>query len=193
MKNRKKLIYIAVAVIALAVLVYFVFIPQISGSLFLFANNAAKKEETTSLKQKKANLENLKKQAKEVEGLSNKLASMLPNNKDSGEFMIQVEALAKDTKVDLADIKFSEEPKTASPASTTDETANKKSSVKGTSTAKFQAMVFEISVTGGYTETMNFLQGLEKINRAVIIERCDLSAAKGTVEAHLKGKAYYNG
>lgn len=193
MRNRKNLIYIAVAVVALAALIYFVYIPQIKSSLLLFANNVIKQEDITSLEQKKANLENLKKQAKEVEDLSNKLASMLPNKKDTGEFMIEVEALAQESSVNLADIKFSEEPKTASPASSSDETAGKKSSVKGASTAKFQTVVFEISITGGYAQTMSFLQGLEKINRAVIIERCDLTATKSTVEAHLKGKAYYNG
>jgi hypothetical protein len=38
---------------------------------------------------------------------------------------------------------------------------------------------------------MNFLQGLEKINRAISIEKADLSLVQTTVQASIKGTMYY--
>ena len=192
MKKYKTIIYIVIALVAFAALTYFVFLPQIKSSFLLFAQNAVKKEEVSNLEQEKANMDNLKKEEKQTEELSNTLSSMLPSKKEAGEFMIEIEALAINTKVIFADIKFSEEKKTTPAAtSSSDESTSKKSTVKGTSTEKFKEMVFELTAKGNYQDIMNFLKGLEKINRAVTLEKCDLSETKGTVQAGIKGKAYY--
>lgn len=192
MKKPKAIIYIIVAIIITAALTYFVFLPQIRSSFLLFAQNAIKKEEVSNLEQEKANMNNLKKEEKETEELSNTLSAMLPNKKEAGEFIIEIEALALNKNVIFADIKFSEEKKTAPPAaSTSDESAGKKSTVKGAATEKFKEMIFEMTAKGSYQNVMNFLQGLEKINRAVTLEKCDLSETKGIIQASIKGKAYY--
>jgi len=191
MKKYKTLICVIIALAAFAALTYFVFLPQITSSFLIFAKNSLKKEEIKNLEEKKASLNSLKQEAKEIEELSNTLSSMLPNNKETGRFMIEVEALAQQNKIELANIKFSEDKKTASQsASATDETG-KKSTVKGTTTSKFKEMIFEITAKGSYADTINFIKGLEKINRAIIIERCDLSEAKNVIQANIKGRAYY--
>ncbi len=194
MKKYKKIIYIIIAIIATAVLIYFVFIPQIQSSFVLWVINAAKKEEISNLEQKKANINSLKQEEKQTEELANALSSMLPNKKEAGEFIIEIEALAANTNVAFVDIKFSEEKKIApssSSSSSSEDTTAAKSTVKGTSTEKFKEMTFEMSAKGNYADIMNFLKGLEKINRAITIEKCDLSETKGTIQANIKGKAYY--
>lgn len=192
MKKYKTIIYIIAALVAFGALTYFVFLPQIKSSFLLFAQNAVKKEEASNLGQEKANMNNLKKEEKQTEELSNTLSSMLPSKKEAGEFMIEIEALALNTNVTFVDIKFSEEKKTApAAASSSEESTNKKSTVKGASTEKFKEMIFEMTVKGSYQNVMNFLKGLEKINRAITIEKCDLSETKGIIQASIKGKAYY--
>lgn len=192
MKKYKTIIYIIAALVAFGALTYFVFLPQIKSSFLLFAQNAVKKEEASNLEQEKANMNNLKKEEKQTEELSNTLSSMLPSKKEAGEFMIEIEVLALNTNVTFVDIKFSEEKKTApAAASSSEESTNKKSTVKGASTEKFKEMIFEMTVKGSYQNVMNFLKGLEKINRAITIEKCDLSETKGIIQASIKGKAYY--
>lgn len=192
MKKYKTIIYIVIALAAFGALTYFVFLPQIKSSFLLFAQNAVKKEEVSNLEQEKANINSLKKEEKQTEKLSNTLSSMLPGKKEAGEFMIEIEALAINSNVTFADIKFSEEKKTAPPAaSSSDESTSKKSTVKGTSTEKFKEMIFEITTKGSYQDIMNFLKGLEKINRAITLEKCDLSETKRIIQASIKGKAYY--
>ncbi|MBU2595567.1 type 4a pilus biogenesis protein PilO [Patescibacteria group bacterium] len=182
MKKYKTIIYILIALAAFSALTYFVFLPQIKNSFLLFTQNAIKKEEVLNLEEKKISLNNLKKEEKEAEELTNTLASMLPDKKDAGRFMIEVEALAQENRIDLTDIKFSEEKKTASKSAST---------VKGASTSKFKEMVFELIAKGSYADATNFIKGLEKINRAITIERCDLSESKNIIQATIKGKAYY--
>ncbi|TSC90550.1 MAG: hypothetical protein CEN92_457 [Candidatus Berkelbacteria bacterium Licking1014_96] len=192
MKKYKIIIFILAAIIGISALIYFVFIPQIESSFVLWLKNTIAKEEISNLEEKKADLNNLKKAEKEAEDLSNTLAVMLPNKKEQGEFMIEVEALSANVKVNFVDIKFSEEKKTAPPAAaSSEESINKKSTVKGAATEKFKEMIFELTAKGSYQDIMNFLRGLEKINRAITIEKCNLSETKGTVQASIKGKAYY--
>ena len=192
MKKYKKLIYIVIAIIVVAVLIYFVFIPQIESSFVLWVKNTVKKEEVKILEQKKANINSLKQEEKQTEELSNALSSMLPDKKEAGEFIIEIEALAISTNVTFVDVKFSEEKKTpSSSSSSSEDTTASKSTVKGTSTEKFKEMTFEMSVKGSYADVINFLKGLEKINRAITIEKCDLSETKGVIQANIKGKAYY--
>lgn len=192
MKRYKTIIFIVIGIIIVATLIYFVFIPQIESSFTLWLKNTIKKEEISNLEQEKANINNLMSEEKQTEELSQTLSSMLPGKKEQGEFMIEIEALASNTEVTFVDIKFSEEKKTApAAASSSEESANKKSTVKGTSTEKFKEMIFEMTAKGSYQNIMNFLRGLEKINRAATLEKCDLSETKGIIQASIKGKAYY--
>lgn len=191
MKKYKIIIFIIVVIVVIAGLIYFVFIPQIEKSFLLWLKNTIKKEDISNLKAKKADLNNLKKEEKEAKELSDALSIMLPNEKETGEFMIEIEALSLNTNVTFADIKFSEAKKTSSSSSSSEETTAKKSTVKGTSTEKFKEMIFEMTAKGSYQDIMNFLKGLEKINRAVTLEKFDLSETKEILQANIKGKAYY--
>lgn len=193
MKKYKALIYIVVGLVITAALTYFVYIPQIKSSFLIWAGNMITKEEILTLEQKKANINELKKQKKEAEDLVNSLAQMLPAKKESGELLIEVEAIAIKSNVNLADIKFTEEKAaTASTTSTSSEgTTGKTTSVKGASTEKFKEMTFEMTVQGSYGDVINFLRDLEKMNRAITIDKYDLSETKGTVQASFKGKAFY--
>lgn len=190
MKKYKIIIFIIIALVVASGLIYFVFIPQIEKSFILWLGNTIKKGEISNLEAKKANLAILKKEEKEAKELSDTLTAMLPDKKETGEFMIEIEALSINTNVIFVDIKFSETKKTSSASSSSKETA-KKSNVQGTSTEKFEEMIFEITAKGSYSEIMNFLKGLEKINRAITIEKFDLSETKGIIQANIKGKAYY--
>jgi len=186
MGKYKALIYILIGLVLTAALTYFIFIPQIGKIFLLFLNNTIKKEEVAKLEQEKANINNLKKEKQETEKLSDILSSMLPTQKEAGAFMIEIEALAASSNIDFSDIKFSEEKKTAPKKASSEET-----SVKGATTAKIETLIFEMTAKGSYPDMVKFLQGLEKINRAISIERCDLSESKGLIQANIKGKAYY--
>jgi Tfp pilus assembly protein PilO len=189
MKNYKTIIYIASTIIILGALVYFVYIPQIKTTYNLWTQNLDKKVDILNLEKEKANMDNLKKDEKEAESLSSILVAMLPDKKEAGTFIIEVEALAKSTNVSFTEIKFSEEKKTTAPASTTDETSKK--NVKAATTSKFKELTFEMTAAGNYPDLMNFLRGLEKIKRAILIDKFDLSSNKDTVQVSSKGKIYY--
>jgi Tfp pilus assembly protein PilO len=106
MKKYKNIIYIVIAIIVVGLLIYFVFIPQIKSITLLWVKNSIKQDQVSSLDQEKSQINNLKNQAKDAEDLMNVLATILPNNKDTGRFMINLEALAQDTNTDFADIKL---------------------------------------------------------------------------------------
>lgn len=191
MKKYKNIIYIVLAVIIIGVLIYFVYIPQIKSSLVLWVKNSLKQTQISNLEKEKADLNNLKQQEKEVENLSNALTALVPDKKDTGGFMIEIEALASDTGVSLSDIKFSQEQKTASQAAAT-ETTGKATNVKGVSdSTKFKETIYEIAIKGGYPQVISFLKGFENSKRAVSIEKADLNEVQGVIQANLKGKIYY--
>lgn len=159
----------------------------------LWAQNSIKRGEIQTLEKKKAALPELKKEEAEAEELTKSLSSLLPDKKESGRFIIQVEALANLRSVNLADIKFSEEKKTtAGTSSDTDTTKNSKvKAAQTSSSSKPKELTFEMTLKGGYTQLMAFLKSLEKLNRAISIEKADFSEVQGVVQASLKGKVYY--
>ncbi|MCX6811582.1 MAG: GspMb/PilO family protein [Candidatus Berkelbacteria bacterium] len=193
MKKYKTIIYIVLAVIVVGLLIYFVFIPQINSILLIWTKNSIKQNQISTLQKEKADLDKLKQEEVNAENLSNALIVILPDKKDTGRFIINVEALAKNTNTDFSDIKFSEEKKTTQASTSSEDTSTKKSNVKAvnTSTSKFKELTVEMTVKGSYTDVINFLKGLEKINRAISIEKADLSQVLNVIQASIKGKIYY--
>jgi Tfp pilus assembly protein PilO len=194
MKQYKNIIYIVLAIIVIGVLIYFVYIPQIKGSLLIWTKNAIKQEQVASLEKEKSDLNNLKSQEKDVENMINALVALVPEKKDAGSFIIEIEALAAATGVNVSDIKFSQTAKTPTQQSTsTDTSTGKTSTVKGVSdsSAKFKELIYEMTAKGDYSQVINFLKGLEKMKRATTIEKADLNGIQSTIQANFKGKIYY--
>lgn len=192
MKRFKNIIYLLVTLVTIGLLVYFVYLPQIKAILLILAQNSIKQDQILSLEKEKTALTNLKQEEKEAESLVNILTTLVPEKKDTGGFIIEIEALANSTGVSLNDLKFSQEKKAATQSTPSEETG-KKSNVKGVSdsSAKFKELIYEITVKGDYSAVISFLKGLEKINRAISIEKADLSSVQNTVQASIKGKIYY--
>ena len=195
MKINKKIIYLILAVIIVGLLIYFVFIPQVRDTTLLWTKNSIKQDQVSSLGQEKSQLNNLKSEKKDAENLADALSAILPEKKDTGRFITDVEALAKNTNTNLGDIKFTPEKITTQTNSSSDDTGSKtkNSSVKAasTSTAKFKTLIVEMTVNGNYPDVINFLKGLEKINRAITLEKVDLSSVQNVIQASIKGKIYY--
>jgi Tfp pilus assembly protein PilO len=194
MKKYKNIIFIILAVIIIGVLIYFVYIPQIKDSLLIWTKNAIKQDQVSSLEKEKSDLNSLKQQEKDVENMINALAALVPEKKDAGSFIIETEALAAATGVNVSDIKFSQAAKTPTQQSTSADTSTgKTSTVKGVSDSslKFKELVYEMTAKGEYSQVINFLKGLEKMKRATTIEKADLSEIQGLIQANFKGKIYY--
>lgn len=194
MKQYKNIILIVSAVIIIGVLIYFVYIPQIKDSLLVWTKNAIKQSQVSSLEKEKSDLSSLKSQEKDVENMINALAALVPEKKDEGNFIIETEALATATGVNVSDIKFSQAAKTPTQQSTSADTSTgKTSTVKGVSDSslKFKELVYEMTAKGSYAQVINFLKGMEKMKRAASIEKADLSEVQGIIQASFKGKIYY--
>lgn len=192
MKKYKKIIFLLAVLVVIGLLVYFVYLPQVKASLFILTQNSVKQDQISSLEKEKSALSNLKTEAKEAEDLANILLTLVPEKKEDGYFMIEIEALANSTSVGLSDLKFSQEKKATTQSSSTEEkSTTSKVKAASDSAIKFKELTYEMTAKGAYPQIINFLKGLEKINRAITIEKADLSSAQNIVQASIKGKIYY--
>jgi len=197
--NKKILIIILISLGVFAVLSYFVYFPQLQDILSLQQSYLQKKQDLQVLQDKKANLNSLKDQEKEINDFLEKMTKYLPETKSSGDFLVEIEGLASATGNNIIDIAFSEEKKkTTTTTQTSDTTSTASPSPSPASqttqtgtTTSLKSIDFEIKIEGAYQSIINFIAGLKTLNRYNAVETVNLELTNETIQSLIKGKIYY--
>lgn len=106
----------------------------------------------------------------------NKIEEALPEAKNSGKLLAQMEFLAQREGCVLSEFKFSQE---------TQKTSKKKEK------EKVLALPFTFTLEAPYASFLKFLEGLDRFPRIIKIETVSLETNEGKIKANFTANAYY--
>lgn len=204
----KYLIYIGIFLAILVLIIIFGILPQYHN----FVNNqktlAQTKAELNSTAKKRVALEELSKDQTKIDLIKQTTSEYLPQNPENSDFVVKVEALAKELSITIKTFAFIEE-KTKTPAKTdTSESEN------GTKTAKESSATnsadtgkttkpkaepknyseFSIDFSAEYGATTQFLEKMESFPRVNSITSINISSYDpntSTSGLRITGRIFY--
>lgn len=198
MKN-KPVIIIAITLLIIAAISFFVIRPVVSSVLIAWNELNSSKENLKIIEEKKAILDGLKNDSnvKTVASIADKY---IPQNEDSGELILELAAMAQTNKlkVEQTSLEKSQETKTAE---STEETGAKPESAvtpipAPTPAPDAKKIGFSMSVAGTFPDFMNFLRSIESSTRLITLDDISMQSKVGTdnvvaFTAEISGTAYY--
>jgi len=184
------------SVVIIIALIYLVIKPQLQS---LKANNllaASKKVELKSREQEISNLKELGPKIQAAQDTVKKLSVALPEGSKAGELLVQIEAMASVSGLNIAAFSPSKEEAASTPAVGTKEEAAVAAATTGTVSSEptVGKYSFVMSVNGPYVSIVSFLKTIEANLRPVKIIRAELSGGDGgnpDITATLTMETYY--
>lgn len=211
MKKRKKsitkyLIYTGLYLAVLILIIIFGIMPQYNNLSKNQKDLSQAKSDLNAATKKRASLEELSKNKSQIDQIKQTVFGYLPDAKNNSDFVVKVEALAKELSITIDTFSFTE-VKTQTPAKT-DSSDNNTSSQKNTSSAPNSTTSaqtakkeepknyseFSISLSADYGAIMQFIEKLESFPRINSIDSITVSGydkSKGTIGLRLTGRIFY--
>ena len=199
-KSEQAAAILILSLIIIIALIYLVIKPQMTDLKKNNLTTAKKNIELQSKKQQIDNLKELEPKIKSAQAEVKKLAIALPKGSKVGEILVQLEAMASNSKVAITALTPSGENASASPEATivlpedteTGETATENITVGGQLVVGQYA--FALSVEGSYSSILKFITLIETNLRPIKIEKAEFAGGEGVdpkVTATLNMITYY--
>ncbi|MFA6422904.1 MAG: hypothetical protein WCW17_00450 [Patescibacteria group bacterium] len=200
MKIKNKLLILILVIsslIELAIIIIFI-VPQISN----LTNRQNKSDSTSSeleiTQTKYDEINKLIENKDEVLKLGVLADNLMPDESDNSSFMLELDYLAKSSNLAIPTISFDAEIKSEpAPATKTEEPVTKNNQLIPTakaadaSTINATAVGYQATVSGSYTDFLDFLCKLESSKRFNSLPSLSLSPSDGKVSVALNGTVYY--
>lgn len=202
----KYLIYTGLYLSILVLVIIFGIMPQY-GSLNANQEELAKARSDLNIATKKrASLEDLSKDQPKIDQIKQIVFEYLPDTKNNSDFVVKVEALAKDLSVTIDTFSFTEvKVKTPAKTDTSENTDNGKNDQSNTSNSTSSAQTtnkeepknyseFSISLSADYGAIIQFIEKLESFPRINNIDSIIVSGydkASGKLNLRLTGRIFY--
>lgn len=197
MKNiiNKQLIIISVVFLTLSIgLIFGIAKPRLSIFKQRYNELSQSQNKLASLTAKKENLIKLKKDETRIENALKKAENILPDQKQTAQFLVQLEAFSSETGNTLKSISMTEEPKKK-------ETKKEEGEIKeetkeepkpAVATSAYQTITLSIALGGSFKQLLDFLTYSESLARFVSFPSLTItSAPDNLIETKLEGEIYY--
>ena len=177
------------SIIGLVAICCFVIKPVIFDIAEKYIKINDQQKELNALEEEKNTDIELKNNQEKITGMFNKVGTFMPVKLDSGDFVVQIENIAKNTNQNQTDIiiKNSSDSQTAS----SDDSAAK-SSKAGAGKSEPKEANFVITQKGTFPDLINFMQNMEKMSRIYTLQGLSLTmGTDNTLETKISGTIYY--
>lgn len=195
-KMNSSIIIIFITVLIILAIGYFYLNPSLKLAWQNYQEIKKSQDTLNEISQKKAILEKFSKN-KQLTEAYNIASSYIPEQEDSGDLVIGLSEIAKQSNLKVEQISFDKQAiaksNTASSSNdTTNSNAPNAPATEPNDKTEAKEVEFAMKVSGTFGDFLSFIQNLEKSNRLVTINSMDLTQAsdKG-FSASLQGKAYY--
>lgn len=202
----KYLVIIGTYVAVIVLLVILALIPKLSQLTKNQSDLAEAKHDLANTTDKRTTLEQLSKDKTRIDQINATTLEYLPQSSDSSDFVVKVEALAKQLDVIIGSFSFAEvKTDTVKKAATTDEntTSTKNSATADTTTdttkttqkaAPQTSTEFTMIISADYGKIQQFLEKLETFPRVNVVDSITVSGytkEKNTMTLKVVGRIFY--
>lgn len=190
---------LAILILSLIILLAIIFLarPLVFDCLDIYKQNKEKRTEIASYDQNIENMEALETQIEDISYTLKKAANFVPQSPDSGDFIVQLEAVAKKDGIAITEVQLEEE-KAANPSqaasqeeqetgqpSSTSETQNQSKTTKIIDVGGTEETVISVSLSGKYSQLIAFLRDMRKLARFNIIKNLSIQGTENQITASL--------
>lgn len=183
----KHLIICAIYLIIIAIVIFVGVLPQYRNLTKKQEELGEIKTELNAISKKRTNLTKIAKEKGKIEQTKQTIYEYLPPNKDNSDFVVKVEALAKELSINISAFSF-----TATKEKTnTDKSAESKSTKKETVNNSSE---FSINFTTNFGSIIQFTEKLESFPRLNIVDTLAISGydkTNDTLNFRLTGRIFY--
>jgi Tfp pilus assembly protein PilO len=197
MKNiiNKQLIIILIIFLGLSFgLIFGIAKPRFSTFKQRYKELSETQTKLASLTAKKENLIKLKKDETRIENALKIAENILPDQKQTAQFLVQLEAASSETGNTLKSINISEGSKKKETSKEEEGLEEKKTKeeVKPSTPAPYQTINFSINLNGNFKQLLDFLTISESLARFVSFPSLTItSGPDNLIETKLEGEIYY--
>jgi Tfp pilus assembly protein PilO len=172
----QKNLYLVIALITIIALAFvFVIQPLTSNLVKQYAKMLEKSSKAGSIQDKYSALQDAYEKYDLIREANDNFLKFIPNKRDNENFMLSLEAVAKDTGTTLPEVSINE------PAN--DATTGLPVGVSN--------VVFEITVKGKYAQVLKFIQKTERLQRFNQISEVSLDQQEDSLSASIKLSSFY--
>lgn len=198
----KYLIAAGIYIAAIVLIVIFGLIPKLSQLTKNQSDLEKAKKELVDTTDKRATLEALSKDKPRIDEINNITLEYLPKTANPSDFVVKVEALAKQMNVIISNFSFTE-VKTTTPAKATneEESTSKKTNTENTSTAtkttpkaSQNSSEFTMLINADYNQIQQFIEKMEAFPRVNVIDTISISGyskEKNSMTLKVVGRIFY--
>lgn len=198
----KYLIAAGIYIAAIVLIVIFGLIPKLSQLTKNQSDLEKAKKELVDTTDKRATLETLSKDKPRIDEINNITLGYLPKTANPSDFVVKVEALAKQMNIIISNFSFTE-VKTTTAAKTTNEedSTGKKSSTESTSTATKttqkaaqNSSEFTMIINADYNQVQQFIEKMEAFPRVNVVDTISISGytkEKNSMALKVVGRIFY--
>jgi len=197
-KNTKN--FLAILILSLVILAAIIFLarPLIFQCLEIYKQNKDKRTEIESYEKNIANLKAVESQIEDISFTIEKAKNFIPGEANISDFIVQLEAAAKESEISLAKIDLGEDKETsqaAQPAQGAEETGAQQNQSQTNQSSQQQPKqtkiidipgteetVISVGLKGKYSQLISFLNKMKKLSRFNIIKNLSIQGAEGESE-----------
>lgn len=195
-------IYVAVIILV----VIFGLIPKLSELTKNQGDLEKSKHELADTTNKRTTLEQLSKDQTRIDLINNTTLQYLPKDSDSSDFVVKVEALAKQQNIIIGTFSFTQAPTTTPKTTATDEnSASAKSTSSSTSNtanttsttkkaAPQTSSEFTMVISAEYSQILQLLEKMESFPRVNVVDTINVSGynkEKNVMTLKIVGRIFY--
>lgn len=185
---------IPIAISILIIFIYLLFFPLFKQVLDNQKSINSKNNELEQLIGKELDLKKLESDYKENIDALSKLKEALPKDRETTDFINQLEFVAKQNNLTITNFKFPEEKKSSAKATTENNDKKEQTSTKNTpaaaTTEKSNEITFDLELLGDFNKAHAFIAKMESLTRYSEISNIDIQAQDNLVVLSIKGKIF---
>lgn len=193
--NKTFWLILTLTLLALIVVSFLIIKPLVVNILAKYHKLQATNKELDSVNQEKDILTRYNRTKNEIDSLNNMVLTFLPEDKDSGDFVVQIDKIASQTNQNQTEITVKDGTKTQTADQDTNSTNAKTSSTastKQTQNITVQELNFTITQNGSFTDLTGFLKNLEKASRLNSLKTIKITKQlDDSLVTSIEGSIYY--
>ena len=176
---------------------WFVGKPLVESAWQAYGKKADNKQQITSLEEKLASLQSLKKNQTKVSDIYQKAENFLPKEKNEGQFAVQIEDQAGKAGLTLNNLTFTATQKQTNQTQTSEETTQAQGASQETTTnaapkEKYPSVGFSTDLTSGWSQLLSLLQLIENGARSNNLYTLSINKGEGdNLAVKIEGVIYY--
>jgi len=209
-QNKNGLITLGISIILLIIIYVWLGRPLIASSISIYEQNKDKKVQLEAIKKESDEVSNLEKEMTNLKDTMNKIENYLPQKADTSDLVVALEGATQASGNTITTVDFKIKQQEEAGQSSTEQGAGQTSSqtaqqpagqTGGQPTTAPQLpqiagttnQDLEVTITGNFGSLINFLQKIENFPQFVNIASVDITGNAGSLEIKLDIYAYYRG